>query len=57
MLVSHYGEVDPLWTHKYVPLEAPLGIFWHAKDFPMSPEVDAKIGKTQLAFTRWLMMH
>ena len=48
MLVSHCAEVNPRWTHEYVSLAAPSGILWHAKDFAMSPEVDAEVGETQL---------
>ena len=56
MLVSYCAEVDPWWTHvEYVPSAAPLGILWHAKDFLLSPEVDAKVGGTQLQFIWWLM--
>ena len=47
MLASHCPKVDPRKTHKYVPLPAASGIFWHAKDCPMSPEVDADAGETQ----------
>ena len=55
--VSHCPEVDTRWTHEYVPSTAPSGIFWHAKDFPMSPEVDAIAGEIQPGFIRWLPMH
>ena len=50
MLVSRCAEIDPRWTHDYVPSAAPSGIFWHAKDFLMSPEVDAEEGETQAGF-------
>ena len=48
MLASHCPEVDPRWTYEYVPLAAPSGILWHAKDFAMSPEVDPDAGVKQL---------
>ena len=47
-VVSHCPEVDPRWTHKYVPSAAPSGIFWHAEDFAKTPEADADAGETQL---------
>ena len=31
-----------------MPLAAPSGISWHAKDFAMSPEVDPDAGVKQL---------
>ena len=45
--ISYCPEVDPQWTHEYVPSAAPLAICWHAKDFAMSPEVDPDAGETQ----------
>ena len=45
---SYCAEVDPRWTYEYVPSTALSGIFCHAKDFSMSPEVDADTGETQL---------
>ena len=45
-LVSHCPEVDPRWTHKYVPSAAPSENCWHAKDFVMSPDVDPDAGET-----------
>ena len=47
MQPSHCPEVDPQWTHKYVPSAGPPGICWHAKDFLMYPEVDAEVGETE----------
>ena len=47
MLASHCPEIDPLWTHQYVLSAVPSGIFWHGKDFAMSPEVDPDAGETQ----------
>ena len=49
---SHCAEVDPRWTHEYIPSAAPTGIFLHAKDFPKTPEVDADARETQLEFIR-----
>ena len=46
MQASHCAEINPQWTHEYVPSVAPPGIFWHAKDFPKTPEVDADAGET-----------
>ena len=50
MKASLCAEVDPRWTHQFVPWAAPLGIYWHAKDFPNMPEVDAYAGETQPQF-------
>ena len=47
MLVSHCPKVDPRCMHKYVRSVAPSGIFWHGKDFAMSPEVDPDAWETQ----------
>ena len=44
------------WTHEYVPSAALSEILWHAKDFPMSPKVDANAGETQPGFMLWHMM-
>ena len=46
------AEVDSRWTHKYVSLAAPSGIFWHAKDFLKTPEVDVDAEETQPEFIR-----
>ena len=53
---SHCTKIDPQWTHDYVPLAAPSGIWWHAKDFPKTPEVDADAGETQPEFILCLTM-
>ena len=51
MHASHCDEIDPRWTHKYVPLAIPSGICWHVKtDFPKTSEVDAEAGETQPEF-------
>ena len=55
-VVSHCPEIDPRWTYEYVPSAAPSGIFWHAKDFAKTPEIDANAGETQPEFIRWLMV-
>ena len=57
MLVSHCAEGDPRWTHEYVPSAAPSEIFWHAKDFPMSPKVYAEVKHQLPGFIQWLMMN
>ena len=41
MQVSHCAEVDPRWTHEYVPSAAAYGNLWHAKKFLKElPKVD-----------------
>ena len=62
MLSSNYATLR--WCHtvskliyEYMHSAAPSGICWHAKDFPMSSEVDAEVGETQPGFIRWLAMH
>ena len=47
MLASHSPKLIPN-GYMNVPLAAPSGIFWHAKDFAMSPEVDPDAGGRQL---------
>ena len=53
MLASHCAKVDPRCTHEYVLLASTSQFLLHAKDFPMSPEVEAKVGETQLGFMQW----
>ena len=48
MLTSHCPEVDPRWTHEYVPSAAPSGFVWYVKDVAISPEVDPDAEETQL---------
>ena len=48
MLASHIPEVDARWMHEYVPSTTPSAIFWRAKDFTISPEVDPDAGVKQL---------
>ena len=49
-------EIDPEWTHEYVPSAAPSEIVWHANDFAKTPEVEADAEEIQPGFKRWFTM-
>ena len=49
-------KMDTRTQHEYEPSQEPSGIFWHAKDFVITPEVAAEGWKTPPKVIRWLKM-